>query len=138
MPPAPGGAPAAPPGGSPPPGAGAPPIGSSPATGPTQNLGATAQGNQIAGMVVQGLVLALTKIPPGTPLYQAVSKAQADISKHLEPGATSPQGISNAMKGMAMKHAQMAPHAGAMATQAGAPGGAPPPGGMPPRPPMLA
>ena len=84
---------------------------------------------------MQGMALALTKLPPGSPLSQAVSESMVKIGKHVEPGATSPAGVSNAIKGMAMKQAQMAPHAGAMATQGGAPPGGMPPGGAP-RPPM--
>lgn len=140
MPPG-GGAPSPSSGGATPPAAGggaspAPPIGSSTATGPSQNLGATAQGNQIAAAVVQGLTLAMTKVPPGTPLFKALSKAHFEIGKEIEPGAASPAGVSNAMKSMAMQQGRMAPHAGAMTTQAGGPaaGAAAPP----PKPPMAA
>lgn len=79
------------------------------------------------------MAAALTKLPPGTPLAKAVSKAHFEIGKELEPGAASPAGVSNAFKSMAMGQHRMAPQQGAMATQAGAPGGA-----MPPKPPMAA
>lgn len=86
------------------------------------------------GALLQAMTLAMTKIPPGTPLFKAVSKAVTDIGKEIEPGAASPAGMSNAMKGMAMQQGRMQPHIGAQATQAGAPGGAPPP--KPPMPPV--
>jgi hypothetical protein len=93
-------------------------------------------------MLLQGMVLAMTKIPPGTPLSKAISKAHFEISKELEPGAASPAGVSNAFKSMAQQHGRMAPQMGAMATQSGAPGmaagaGAPPPGAGAPKPPMM-
>ena len=113
----------------------APPIGSSPATGASQNLGATAQGNQIAQALLQLMAAALTKLPPGSPLTKAVSKAHYEIGKELEPGAASPAGVSNAFKTMAIQQNRMQPHMGAMTTQAGAPGAAAP---MPAKPPMAA
>lgn len=129
--PSPSGAASPPPpgGGAAPGGAATPPIGSSSATGPSQNLGATAQGNQIVAALLQAMTLAMTKVPPGTPLARALSKAHYEIGKELEPGAASPAGVSNAMKGMAMQQNRMQPHTGAQATQAGAPTGA-----MPPKP----
>lgn len=137
----PGGAPPPPPGGapspSPPPGAGGgaqSPIGSSTATGPSQNLGTTAQGNQIVAALLQLMAAALTKLPPGTPLAKAVSKAHFEIGKEMEPGAASPAGASNAMKNMALQHGRMQPQTGALATQTG---GAPPPV-IPPKPPIAA
>ncbi len=73
--------------------------------------------------------MAMTKVPPGTPLYKALAKANTDIGKELEPGSVSPAGENNAMKTMALQRARMQPHMAAQATQAGAPGGAaaPPP-----------
>lgn len=71
--------------------------------------------------------MALTKIPPGSPLSQAISESMTRIGKHLEPGAASPAGVSNAMKQMATQQMQMAPHRAAM--------GAPPPGAGAPSPP---
>lgn len=123
-----------------PPGGAKPPIGAGQATGPSQNLGTTAEGNQIAAMILQGLTLAMTKIPPGSELGKAISKAHYEIGKHIEPGAASPAGVSNSFKKMAMQHQQMAPHAGAMATQGAAPPGAGPPGAgaAPPQPPPAA
>jgi hypothetical protein len=119
--------------GTPPPGGGAqPPIGSSTATGPSQNLGATAQGNQIVTALVQLMAAALTKLPPGTPLAKAVSKAHFEISKEIEPGTASPAGVSNAMKTMALQQNRMRPQIGAQATQTGAPGGAVAPPTPPP------
>jgi hypothetical protein len=86
-------------------------------------------------MLLQVMTLAMTKIPPGTPLAKAVSEAHFKIGKELEPGAASQAGVSNAFKSMAMQQGRMAPQMGAMATQAGAPGGAP---GGAPKPPMAA
>ena len=104
-------------------------------TGPTQNLGHAAQGMQILSLLLDGMTLALTKIGAGTPAGQAVAKAIVDIGKHVPPGATSPQGASNAMRSMALRQTQMRPH---MAVQGGPPpgGGAPPPpgAGAPPPP----
>jgi hypothetical protein len=83
-------------------------------------------------MLLQIMAMAMTKLPPGTPLARAVSKAHFDIGKEIEPGAASQAGVSNAFKSMAMQQNRMAPQNGAMATQMGAPGGAP----AQPRPPM--
>lgn len=127
---APGGAPASP-GGA----AGGPPIGSSSATGPSQNLGATAQGNQIVSAILQLMAAAMTKVPPGSEQAKALSEAHYRLGKTVEPGAASPAGVSNAMKNAMMQRQRMAPQMGAMATQAGAPGGA---GAAPPKPPGMA
>lgn len=97
-------------------------------TGPTQNVGHQAQGMQILSVLLDGMTLALTKIGAGTPAGQAVAKAIVDIGKHVPPGATSPQGATNAMRSMALRQTQMRPH---MAAQ----GGPPPPGGAAPQPP---
>lgn len=78
----------------------------------------------------------MTKIPPGTPLAKALSKAHYDIGKELEPGAASPAGVSNAFKSMATQRNRMQPQMGAMATHAGVPGAAAPP--MQPPPPGAA
>ena len=83
--------------------------------------------------LLQLMAAALTKLPPGSPLATAVSKAHYEIGKNLEPGATSQAGVSNAFKNMAMGQHRMAPQQGAMATQAGGP-----PGAAPPKPPMAA
>lgn len=117
----------APPPGAPPPGGGAAPIGSSSATGPTQNLGATAQANQILGLLLQNMAMALTKLPPGTPAQIEVSKAFHAISSKLEPGSASPAGINNAQRTMALQAQRMGPQQGALHTQTGAPAGAAPP-----------
>ena len=131
---APPGGPSPPPGGAPPSGGpGAAPIGSSSATGPSQNLGATAQGNQIAAAAVQLLTMALTKVPPGTSLHKAISKAQYEIGKEIEPGAASPAGDDTAFKNAQMQRQRMQSQLGAQATHAGTPGAA-----MPPKPPMPA
>lgn len=86
------------------------------------------------------MTLAMTKVPPGTPLAKALSKAHYEIGKEIEPGAASPAGVNNAIKSMAMQRSRMQPQMSAQTTQAGAPGGAPPggmpPGGAPPKPPM--
>ncbi len=79
------------------------------------------------------MTLAMTKIPPGTPLFKAVSKAHYEIGKELEPGAASPAGVSNAFKSAQMQRTRMQSQDGAMATQAGMPGGA-----ASPKPPMPA
>lgn len=80
------------------------------------------------------MTLAMTKVPPGTPLAKALSKAHYEIGKEIEPGAASPAGVSNAMKSMAMQQNRMQPHTGAQATQAGGPPGM----AAPPKPPMPA
>jgi hypothetical protein len=80
------------------------------------------------------MAAALTKLPPGTPLAKAVSKAHFEIGKEIEPGAASPAGVSNAMRTMALGQNRMRPQIGAQATQAGAPGGA----AAPPTPPPAA
>lgn len=67
------------------------------------------------------MTMAMTKVPPGTPLYKAISKAHFEIGKELEPGSSSPAGIDNAMKAAMMQRARMAPQVGAQATQAGTP-----------------
>ena len=82
------------------------------------------------------MALALTKLPPGAPLTQAISKAHMEIGKHLEPGAASPAGENNAMKNIMMQRQRMAPQMGAMATQGGAPGGAAAPAAA--KPPAMA
>lgn len=85
-------------------------------------------------MLLKGIVMAMTKVPPGTPLYESLSKANLDIGKHLDPGSASAAGESNALKTMAMQRARMQPHIAAQGTQAGGPpGGAPP--AKPPMPP---
>jgi hypothetical protein len=104
-------------------------------TGPTQNLGHGAQGLQILQVLLEGMTLALTKIGASTPPGQAVAKAIVDIGKHVPPGATSPQGASNALKAMALRQNQMQPH---KAAQAAMTPGAPPPGGAAPAPPPMA
>jgi hypothetical protein len=101
-------------------------MGGSSATGPSQNLGATAQGNQIVAMLLQGMVLAMTKLPPGSPLYQAISESHTKIGKLAGPDSASPAGVSNSLKSMAMQHARMAPQQGAMAASGGAPAPKPP------------
>lgn len=78
------------------------------------------------------MTLAMTKVPPGTPLAKALSKAHYEIGKEIEPGSASPAGISNAMKNMAMQRNRMQPQIGAQATQAGVPQ----PGATPPHPPV--
>lgn len=120
-----------------PPGAGnpsgAPLIGSSPMTGPTQNLGEAAQGNQILQMLLEGMAMALLKFGPASPIGMSLNKAIMDLGKHVPPGAASPQGVSNALKAMALKKMQMQPQQSAMAAMSpGGPGG---PGGAPAMPP---
>jgi hypothetical protein len=72
-------------------------------------------------MLLQMMAMALTKLPPGTPMQVEVSKAFHAISSKLEPGSTSPAGVSNAQKTMAMQQQRMAPQQGAIRTQTGAP-----------------
>lgn len=84
----------------------------------------------MVSLLLKAIVMAMTKVPPGTPLYNALSKANLDIGKELDPGAASPAGENNAMKTMALQRARMQPHVAAQATQAGS-GGAP----NPPTPP---
>lgn len=79
-------------------------------------------------MLLQVMSMALTKLPPGTPMQIEVSKAFHAISSKLEPGSASPAGINNAQRTMALQGQRMGSQQGAMRTQAGgAPGAAPPP-----------
>ena len=86
-------------------------------------------------MLMEGMAMTLSLVGASSELGRALNKAMLDIGKHVPAGSGSPQGVSQAMKQMAMKHAQMAPHKAAMG--AAAPGGAPPaPGaGAAPMPP---
>ena len=115
-----------PPGGAAP---GQPPIGSSPATGPSQNLGLAAKGIQAAGALLNGMALIIPMVGPHTPLGQALAKSITDIGKHVQPGATSPQGEDNFLRQMMQRRQQMAPHQAALAAQQPQPpggAGAPP------------
>ena len=77
------------------------------------------------------MAMGLAKLSPGSPLAQSFSKAITDIGKNVEPGAASPQGVTNAMKNATANQMQMAPHRAAMGAPAPG-GGAPPPSPMPP------
>lgn len=78
------------------------------------------------------MAAAMTKVPPGSEQAKALSECHFKLGKTVEPGASSPAGVTNAFKNMAMQRGRMAPQAGAMATHAGAPGGAAPPPAAPP------
>lgn len=109
------------PGTPPPAGAGPgspPPIGSSPATGPTQNLGQTAQANKIAMALAQGCLLLMAKSPPGSDLSKVAGRFRTELEKVIgaEGGA---QDHSDTFKQMAMNSMRMAPQRAAMATAAG-------------------
>ena len=124
-----------PPSPSGPPGAvpsqGQPPIGSSPATGPTQNLGAAAKGMQAVGAILNGMAMIIPLVGAGTPVGQALAKAMVDIGKHVQPGAASPQGDNEFVKQMALRNQRMGSQQAAVASQM-PPRQMPPPGGAPP------
>ena len=107
------------PGGGPQPGQ--PPMGASPATGPTQNLGAAAQGIQAVGALLKGMAMVLTLVGPATPIGMAITKALQDIGKHVPPGASTPQGENNFAKQMMLRQQQMGSHQAAMGAQQPAP-----------------
>jgi hypothetical protein len=102
-------------------------------TQPSQNLGLVAQGQKIAGALVDAMAMALSKVGGSTPFGQDLASAIKLLGKHVPAGAPP----SDALKGMAMKQSQMAPHQAAMgAAGGGAPPGGMPPGGAAPKPPM--
>jgi len=81
-------------------------------------------------MLLQGMTMALTKLPPGSEVSTLITEFMTKLGKLVPAGAVSSQGVSNSIKQMAMKQQQMAPHMGAMQTQGAhppMPGGAPPP-----------
>lgn len=109
-------------------------MGSSPATGPTQNLGAEAQGVQAAAVIVDMLAHALPRVGASTPLGQALAKAMLDIGKHVPPGAGSPQAKQTQLQSLMMKQRQMAPQMAALQSQGM--NAAPPPPSPPGAPPV--
>ncbi len=124
-----------PPQAAPPPGAsspGQPPIGSSPATGATQNLGMAAKGMQAVGALLNGMAMTIPLVGAGSPVGQALAKAMVDIGKHVQPGASSPQGENEFVKQMALRQQRMGSQQGAIASQQPRPPGAPPPTAAPP------
>ena len=95
-------------------------------TGPTQNLGLVAQGQKMAKGLVDGLAMILAKVGASTPFGQDITKCITMLGKHVQADA----GPSDALKQMAMKQTQMAPHQAAM--------GAAQPAPKPPAAPMAA
>ena len=78
------------------------------------------------------MAAAMLKVPPGSEQAKVLSECHFKLGKTVEPGAASPAGVNNAFKNAAMQRQRMAPQMGAMATQAGAPGGVAAPAARPP------
>lgn len=106
-------------------------MGASPATQPTQNLGAVSAGMQTAAVALKALTMALLQVGSHTPIGQAINDAIGKIGKLIPPGAVSPAGEQNAMQKMMMQHQQNGAHVAAQAAQH-PPGGPPGAGGPPP------
>lgn len=98
-------------------------------------MGNTVRGNQLVGMGLNALAMAVPLIGAGSELGQAVLDAMAKIGKKLTPGATTPQGENEAAMQMMQKQQQAGPMMAA--ARPPMPGG-PPPGGptSPPPSPM--
>jgi len=81
---------------------------------------------QAVGAILNGMAMVIPLVGAGSPVGQALAKAMADIGKHVQPGANTPQGDNEFVKQMAMRQQRMGSQQGAIASQA------PPPQPMPP------
>lgn len=102
------------------PATGQPPFGSSPATGPTQNQGYSAQGLAALAMIVEQLGKIIPLVGAGSEVGQDVLDALRKLSKHVPPGSVSPASQNNQLQQLMLARARMQgmPQQGGMARPA--------------------
>ena len=81
-------------------------MGSSPATSPTPNDGAEAQGTQYAALILDAAAEALPKVGAASELGQILLDFIKKASKLVQPGSVSPAGKANQLDEMQRKNVQ--------------------------------
>lgn len=105
---------------------GTPPVGASPASQPSGNPGAAANGMAGVRTAVQILQSELPKFPIGSDLHKAVMTAITSLSRHAPEAEASPGVQQTALAGAQQQSQQQAPMQALMSSMGGGGGGMPP------------
>lgn len=81
-------------------------MGTSPATTPTENAGAEAQGMQATAVILDAATELMSKVGVATPIGQLLLDFVKKGSKLVQPGAVSPAGKQNQLDEMQRNNAQ--------------------------------